>query len=264
MARAPGNLAGEIAAAAVGRGCVRLWWLGQAGFAFKGPAGQVVFLDPYLSEAAERLHGFRRLSLAPLTAEEVRADCVAFTHEHADHLDPDAVPVIARNNPRCLFAAPAGCAGPLAAAGVDASRRVLLEPSRSYDLPGLTIRAVAADHGTLSPTALSLRLEIDGIRIACSGDTALNPVLADELGDPRPDGLLVCINGTFGNMGPDDAARLVQRVRPRTAIPCHYWMFAEQGGDPAAFLDARRRICPDAAAELLTPGRGLTLTRTRL
>ena len=53
----------------------------------------------YLSDAVERLHGFKRLSLAPIAAEEVRADLVVLTHEHADHLDPDAVPVIARSNP---------------------------------------------------------------------------------------------------------------------------------------------------------------------
>ena len=65
-----------------------LWWLGQAGFVFKTPAGKIVYLDPYLSDAVERLFGFKRLSLPPIAAEEVRADLVVLTHEHADHLDP--------------------------------------------------------------------------------------------------------------------------------------------------------------------------------
>ena len=93
------TLARRIAATQVPEAAVCLWWLGQAGFAFKTPAGRIVYADPYLSDAVQRLHGFKRLSLAPIAAEEVEADLVVLTHEHTDHLDPDAVPVIARNNP---------------------------------------------------------------------------------------------------------------------------------------------------------------------
>ena len=52
--------------ASVPENAVAMWWLGQAGFAFKTPAGKVVFVDPYLSDAVERLFGFKRLSLPPI------------------------------------------------------------------------------------------------------------------------------------------------------------------------------------------------------
>ena len=93
----------------VPQSAVGMWWLGQAGFVFKTPAGKVIYLDPYLSDAAERLFGFKRLSLPPITAEEVRADLLVITHEHADHMDPDAIPIIAKGNPGCRFAASEGC-----------------------------------------------------------------------------------------------------------------------------------------------------------
>jgi len=89
-------------------GCVCTGW-GRLGFAFRTAAGRRIFLDPYLSDSCERLFGFKRLSLPALRPEDVEADWVVLTHEHADHLDPDAIPVIARNNPACRFAAPAGC-----------------------------------------------------------------------------------------------------------------------------------------------------------
>ena len=55
-----------------------------------------------------------------------------------------------------------------------------------------------------------------------------------------------------------DAARLVQQAKPRYAIPCHYWTFAEQGGgDPAGFLHACKYFCPEVTAMLLRPGEGL-------
>jgi L-ascorbate 6-phosphate lactonase len=239
----------------VPRDSLGLWWLGQAGFVFKTPAGKIIYFDPYLSDAVERLHGFKRLSLAPIAAEQVRADLVVLTHEHADHLDPDALPIIARNNPACRFAAPAGCTPGLTTAGVEPARCLVMEPRRQYDLEGVTIHASPADHGDLSPTALSLVLDFGGIRMFGTGDTAFRPQLHKPLYDLRPDVLLPCINGVFGNMNHIDAAMMVQQVRPRWAIPCHYWTFAEQGGgDPAGFLHACRHFCPEVKAILLKPG----------
>ncbi len=254
----------EISATEVPAGAVRLWWLGQAGFAFKTHAGHVVLVDPYLSDAVERLHGFKRLSLPPISPEEVRADLVVLTHEHADHLDPDAVPVIARNNPHCRFAAPSGCVAGLAEAGVGADRRLIMEPGRRYELEQVTIHTVPADHGDYSPTALCFVLEFDGCRVLYTGDTALRSETFKPLYDLQPDILLACINGGFGNMTHVDAAMMAQQAKPRVAIPCHFWTFAEQGAaDPAGFLYACKHFCPDVQAMLLRPGEGFTLRQGR-
>ena len=42
---------------------IRITWLGQAGFSFTTREGKRIYLDPYLSDACERLFGFKRLSL---------------------------------------------------------------------------------------------------------------------------------------------------------------------------------------------------------
>ena len=236
-------------------GSLGLWWLGQAGFVFKTAAGMIVYLDPYLSDAAERLHGFKRLSLPPIAAAEVRADLIVFTHEHADHLDPDALPIIVRNNPTCRFAGPAGCDEGLAAAGVLAANRLNLEAHKRYDVDGAAIHTAPADHGDLSATALCLLLEFDGIRVLCTGDTAFRPELLKPLYDVHPDLMLPCINGAFGNMSHVNAAMLVQQHKPRRAIPCHFGMFAEHGAaDPAGFMHACRQFCPEVNAAALKPG----------
>jgi hypothetical protein len=42
-------------------GAITLWWLGQAGFLLKSPAGKLVALDPYLSNSCKAIgdkHGF--------------------------------------------------------------------------------------------------------------------------------------------------------------------------------------------------------------
>jgi L-ascorbate 6-phosphate lactonase len=236
-------------------GSLAMWWLGQAGFVFKTPAGKIVYLDPYLSDAAERLFGFKRLSLPPIDAEDVRTDWVILTHEHADHLDPDALPIVAKNNPACLFAAPAGCAEGLTAAGVASDHYRMLEAHQRYELDGVVIHTAPADHGDLSATALCLVLEFDGIRIFCTGDTAFRPELHRPLYSIPPDIMLPCINGVYGNMCHIDAAMLVQQAKPVVAIPCHYWTFAEHGAaDPGGFMHACRHFCPDVKTAILKPG----------
>lgn len=256
------RLAQEIASSELPRGAVRLWWLSQAGFAFKTSAGQVVYLDPSLSDALERLYGFKRICTAPIAAEEVRADLVVLTHEHADHLDPDALPVIARNNPQCRFAGPHGCAEGFAQAGIGADRTIVLEPNRVYDLGAVVVHTVPADHGDYSESALGMLLDFDGVRILATGDTSLRPRLFRPLFDLKPDVMMPCINGGFGNMTHLDAARLVEQAQPRYAIPCHYWTFAEQGaGDPGGFLYACKHLCPNVHALLLKPGEGFTVRR---
>ena len=241
--------------AAVPEKSVAIWWIGQAGFVFKTPAGKVVYIDPYLSDAAERLFGFKRLTLPAIEAEDVKADLVVLTHEHADHLDPDAIPVIAKKNPACRFAAPAGCTPGLDEAGVAPARRQLMEAGKKYEVDGVVIHASPADHGDYSATALALVFEFDGIRVACTGDTAFRPELLKPLYEVRPDVFLPCINGCFGNMSHIDAAMLTQAAKPRYAIPCHYWTFAEHGAaNPAGFVHACKSFCPDVNAMLLRPG----------
>jgi L-ascorbate 6-phosphate lactonase len=258
------RLMDDVSASTVRAGTVRLWWLGQAGFLFKTHTGRIVLVDPYLSDAVERLHGFKRLSLSPLPADDVRADLIVLSHEHTDHLDPDAIPIIARLNPAARFAAPASCSRRLHQAGVGAKRSIRLAPGRHYKVDGIGIHTAQADHGDYSPSALCLVLDFGGIRVFCTGDTALRPALFRPLCNLRPDVVLPCINGGFGNMNPIDAAMLVQQAKPQVAIPCHFWTFAEQGnGDPGGFVHACRHFAPDVRTVLLKPGEGLTVKKRK-
>lgn len=252
-------MAQDVAVVTVPVGAVRLWWLGQAGFAFKSPSG-TVYLDPYLSNACERLNEFKRLSLPAILVEEVKTDLVVLTHEHTDHLDPDAIPVIARNNPTCRFAGPVSCRETLDKAGIACDRQIVLEANRRYEFGAVVIHTAPADHGDFSPTALALVLDFGAVRVMVTGDTSWRPQLFKPLYDLKPDVVLPVINGVFGNMNHIDAAMLVQQVKPRIAIPCHFWTFAEQGaGDPGGFLHACRQFAPGVKAMLLRPGEGLTV-----
>src|ERR687883_13339 len=72
-------------------GCMsgmELWWLGQAGFRLRDPAGgPVVFVDPFLSP-----HDGRTWQ-PPIGPEEMglQADLILCTHQHLDHFDQPAL-----------------------------------------------------------------------------------------------------------------------------------------------------------------------------
>jgi L-ascorbate 6-phosphate lactonase len=253
MSRSIHNLATTIATRQVPQGNLALYWLCQAGFALKSSGGQIVYIDPYLSDVVERLVGFKRMMASPLPAEEVVADLIICTHEHLDHMDTDALPALAAN-PRAHFAGPIECMKEFAKLGIAEARRHMLEEGRSLTLGAITVHAVYADHGELAPDALGVVLELDGVRVYHTGDTAYRPQEFEPAIQMKPDILLPCINGAFGNMDWGEAAQLTGLIAPRVVIPTHFWMFVEQNGDPGKFLQACAERAPAVQAVLMKPG----------
>ena len=247
------TLAERIRQTQVQKDEVAIFWLAQAGFVFKSAAGRIVYLDPYLSDVVERMFGFKRMMTAPVRAEDVAADTVLCTHEHLDHMDTDALPVIARNT-QARFAGPVECMKEFANLGIPSERCVLLERGRTEEIDGLRVTGVYADHGDYAPDALGLVIEMDGIRIYHTGDTAYRGEQMRAAVAMQPDVVIPCINGAFGNMDSHDAAQLVRDAAPRLAIASHFWMFIEHGGDPAAFLNECKTLAPGTEAIVMQPG----------
>jgi L-ascorbate 6-phosphate lactonase len=255
------DLSQRIAEARVAAGTTQLWWLGQAGFAFKTSGGTVVYVDPYLSDAVMRTDSFRRMSLAPIAAADVMVHLFIVTHEHTDHLDPDAIPVIAASNPECQFIAPSGSIEGLRSAGVKAPRIKQITPGDRFTFRDVTVHSGKADHGAASPSAISLCLDLAGVKIMLSGDGSWRSDYFAPLYALGLDAVIPCINGTFGNMNHLDAARMAGESGAPIAIPCHFWMFAEHGAcDPLGFTFACQRFAPKARAQLLSPGEGLVVS----
>jgi len=96
-------LINEINETKVRPGSLRIWWIGQEGFVIKS-ASLVVYIDPYLSTYAERVTKGRpdehvRIKPAPMQPQDVdHADLVLCTHDHADHIDPESIPIIAASS----------------------------------------------------------------------------------------------------------------------------------------------------------------------
>jgi L-ascorbate 6-phosphate lactonase len=115
------------------------------------------------------------------------------------------------------------------------------------------------DHGELAPDALGLLLTMGGKRIYIMGDTAYRPDLLENPEIQGVDLLILPINGAFGNLNEEQAARVIAALKPALAIPCHFWNFAEHGGDPGKFQKEMAEIAPESAYRLMRQGEGMLL-----
>jgi L-ascorbate 6-phosphate lactonase len=83
-----------------------------------------------------------------------------------------------------------------------------------------------------------------GIKVYHTGDTAYRPESFGPVKGMRPDILIPCINGRYGNLGAREAALLTSEVNPQVTIASHFWMFVEHDGDPASFLEYCTTLAP--------------------
>jgi len=247
------DLALEIGGAHVPPGGLAIWWLCQAGFVFKTPQGTVIYVDPYLSHCVERLAGFKRIMASPIAAEQVEADVIVSTHSHPDHLDVDALPILA-NKSNLRFIGAVDCEPAYRAAAISPDRIILLQEGSSTQVGDAVLTGVYADHGDLAPEALGLLLTVSDIRVWVVGDTAYRPAQWQSLFAHGVDVIILPINGAFGNLDAVEAAKLARDACARVAIPCHFWMFIEHNGNPAEFVRACGDLAPDVEPRVMAQG----------
>jgi len=252
------GLAATINDLTVPQGRLAIFWLGGAGFVFKPHAGPVVAVDPYLSDALDHYYSWKRLPLSPilLSPTELSAGLVLVTHAHEDHLDPETIPALAASSP-AIFAGPGMCASAMLEWGLADDRVREINQGEQQTLEGVPVRAVLAHHvspaGAQTPDAVGFLLDFDDIRVYHTGDTLYHPDL-QQVRDLHPNVMLVCINGGYGNMGPEDAALLTSEIEPAVVIPMHWGLVAENTADPDLFLRALSATGSKARPVVMLPG----------
>lgn len=196
----------QLTRPAVAEQQVRLWWLGQAGFALQYGTRRVL-IDPYLSDSlAAKYRGKRfphvRNHPTPVKASLiVGVDAVLHTHAHTDHMDPWTIRDLRkRNDP--LFVVPRAVIGTALERGIPSRRVEMLgDGDRVTIAPGITVEAIPAAHETRTLDGrgddlfLGYIIEVGGIRIYHSGDCVPYDGLVDRLRNARVDIALLPING---------------------------------------------------------------------
>jgi L-ascorbate 6-phosphate lactonase len=252
------RLAEKIKVLKVNKGETALFYLAQAGFCIKTAGGKIIIIDAYLSDAVERLFAFKRMIPSVIEPEEVNADLYLSTHSHADHLDPDALPEIAKNK-KTFFVGSPDCEELYRQNNIHKEKYCILKLNEEWKGKGVTIKAVYADHGDLAPDAAGMLIDIEGIKIFHAGDTCFAPDKIKASVNSEVDIMIAPINGQFGNLNASEACLLAKAILPKVIIACHFWMFlqhvSEGGiGDPATFLKEAETLPEDMKAMVMAPG----------
>jgi len=258
------NLAERIEQTRIEKDELAVFYLAQAGFYFKTSTGTTVCVDPYLSNCCERLFGFKRMIPNVLPLSEFSVDILAATHSHADHLDPDLLDSISEEA-RISFVGAADCREAYENSGIPQDRFTILSEGQSTTAKGIKFRAIYADHGELAPQAVGFLMNIYGISVYDTGDTAFVPekILA-SLGKTKVDIMIVPINPAFGNPGAKGACKLAKIIKPKIVVASHFGMFIEHGGDPEEFLALAKDILPKSIMPIvMAPGESMIYSATK-
>jgi L-ascorbate 6-phosphate lactonase len=260
----------------VAPGCLAIWGLGQMGVALKGSDQKILYVDPILTDAVTRLlpgtaGHFDRAFEPPLQPEEVNnADYVLCTHEHLDHTDPLTLGPLAISSPQARFVCSGWAASLLDDAKIPLERRIRPEMETYTTLAGIRVWGVPAAHYEVEQSAekgyrwLSYLISWGDVTFFHGGDTLLYsgyPEAIQKL--PPVDVGLLAVNGrdavreaegVMGNMLPDEAVWLANRLNWDVLLGGHNDLFAWNTLPPGTLMDAVRHQALHQKVHLLQPG----------
>jgi len=223
---------------------VQIRFLGHAAFEVAG--SKKILIDPFLTGNPQ----------AAAKPEELNADLILVTHAHGDHIG-DAVEIARRTGAKIV-------------AMFDVAN-YLVENSEGIttigmnygptEIDGVRIVQVPAWHSSSDGkysigNASGYIVKLDGKTIYHAGDTFVfsDMALFRELYGPI-DVALLPIGGHF-TMGPREAAKAVELLKPGKVVPMHYNTWPPISADPEEF---RRLVGDGAEVYILKPGEVLEL-----
>ena len=197
------------------------------------------------TQSSIRIAGSKILYFDPfqISDESHDADVIFITHSHHDHLDPESIGKIARED--TVFIAPSSMGQEMRKVVGDAEL-LLMMPGSSRDAGGLAVQAVPA-YNRLKPFHPKRYgwngyvVTMDGVRYYVSGDTDA----ISELTSITCDVALVPVGGTY-TMTAKEAAKLINEICPSVAIPTHYGSIVGKPADADTF---RKYVDPKITVE---------------
>lgn len=226
---------------------VILWWLGQAGFAFRF-RNKLGLIDPYLSDYLAKKYkdtamSHTRLMAIPLRCDEVRdLDLVFCTHRHLDHMDPETLTILSKNNPSCMFLIPKAEVDWAIETGLPENRIQGVDAGESLSCNSdIKVEILASAHEDIKVNErgehhfLGFILRFGDICIYHSGDCVPYKGLEKKLKNAAIDIALLPVNGRderrrklniLGNFTFQEAVKLCQNCNIPYMIAHHFGMFA--------------------------------------
>ena len=223
----------------------KLTWYGHAAFLLESGQYKILF-DPFITGNP----------LSPVKAEELSATHILVSHGHGDHLG-DTVAIAKRTKATVI--------GPFELAeGYCGSKGCEVHPMHiggSYAFPFGRVKLTIAHHGSgdqIDGKTLCLGnpcgfvVTVEGKNVYHAGDTGLFMDM-QLIGQMNPLEVALLPIGDNFTMGPEDAVKAVEFLKPKTVVPMHYstWDIIKQ--DPKSFAAKVK----GSKVVILEPGKSL-------
>ncbi|NPA49832.1 MAG: metal-dependent hydrolase [Thermodesulfobacteria bacterium] len=231
---------------------MKITFYGHATFKVITPEGIRILIDPWLDNPQ-----------SPAEKDLGPYDLILITHAHGDHLGN--VLEIARTAATEVIAIHE-IQQYLLARGIPNVTGMNI--GGSYRTRGLTITMVQATHSSSiqeedtilyggDAAGFVVKLE-DGRSFYHAGDTGLfyDMKLIGELYQPEVAFLPI---GDHYVMGPREAAKACELIKPKTVIPMHFGTFPLLTGTPEAFEKHLKEMAPEVGLKVLKPGETIEL-----
>ena len=171
-------------------------WLGHASILIS-IGGKNIYIDPW-----------------KLIKIEPKGDLILITHSHYDHFSPDDINKIVKNDSTII--------GPHEILKIKTGIKKEVKPGDEVDLKWVKVKAVPAynvnkNYHPKGNNWCGYIIEIEGKKIYIAGDTDFIP----EMKTIYADIVIVPIGGTY-TMNAEEAAKAVNIIKPKIAIPYHY------------------------------------------
>ncbi|ADL18850.1 predicted Zn-dependent hydrolase [Acidilobus saccharovorans 345-15] len=186
-------------------------------------SGKKILIDPWVTNP-----------LSPVKPSDITGvDYIILTHDHDDHLG-DTFEIM-KNNPKAKVVSTYEIANFIAEKIGDESRAIGGNMGGPMVLEGgIKVALVPANHTSTHGSAVGAVIITGEGTLYHAGDTGITAEMS-LIGELyKPDIAMLPIGGHF-TMDHNEAAKAVELIRPKVAIPMHYGTFPVLYGDPQEF-----------------------------